>query len=229
MASSMLPFLLCSLILLPLYVIAQTKSNITIGDSLIAETNTSTWLISQPSGDFAFGFSQLEDTDLFLLSIWYAKIPDKTIVWYANGDNPAPKGSKVELTAKDGLVLTSPNGDQLWKNEGLIIGDKVSHAVLNDTGNFILEDRNFKSVWETFKDPRDTLLPSQVLEKDGKLSSRLMETNFNKGRFVLFFRNDGNLVIYTINLPSGYVNEGYMGSGIIKTNTSGIKRYKLYL
>ncbi|MCH97359.1 G-type lectin S-receptor-like serine/threonine protein kinase RLK1-like, partial [Trifolium medium] len=158
MASSILPFLLYSLILQFICVVAQTKSIIDIGDSFTAQTNNSTWLLS-PSGDFAFGFLPLEDPDSFLLSIWYAKILNKTVVWYANGDNPAPKGSKVVLTYSDGLVLTSPNGDKLWNTEGLSI--QVSRGVFNDTGNFVLEDVEFNILWETFKFPSDTMLPSQ--------------------------------------------------------------------
>ena len=73
-----------------------------------------------PSGDFAFGFHPLNQTDLLLLSIWFAKVPDKTIVWYAKLDNPAPRGSKVELTADLGLVLTGPQGDELWRPDSII-------------------------------------------------------------------------------------------------------------
>ncbi|MCI74164.1 G-type lectin S-receptor-like serine/threonine protein kinase RLK1-like, partial [Trifolium medium] len=79
------------------------------------------------------------------------------------------KGSKVELNANDGLVITSPNGDQLWKTEGL--NAKVSRGVFNDTGNFVLKGDKLNSVWETFQFPSDTLLPAQVLQKGGKLSS----------------------------------------------------------
>ncbi|WJX91817.1 hypothetical protein P8452_73540 [Trifolium repens] len=80
MASSLLlPFLLYSLIIQSICVVAQTKSTIAIGDSFTATTSTSPWLLS-PSGDFAFGFLPLKETDLFLLSIWYAKISEKTIV-----------------------------------------------------------------------------------------------------------------------------------------------------
>ncbi|KAI5423048.1 hypothetical protein KIW84_046161 [Lathyrus oleraceus] len=154
-----------------------------------------------------------------MLPIWYAKISEKTIVWYANGDNPAPKGSKVELTAKDGLVLTSPNGVGLW-NTTDVLSDGISHGVLNDTGNFVLQDDDFKNLWETFNFPRDTLLPSQVLEKGVKLSSMLKETNFSKGRFELHLQNDGDLVMYSINLPSSYVNENYYESSIVGSNTS---------
>ncbi|KAK7350565.1 hypothetical protein VNO77_09330 [Canavalia gladiata] len=218
MASSLLPFLLCSLILLPINILAQTKSNITIGDSFTAQTSTSSWVVS-PSGDFAFGFLPLDDSaDLFLLSIWYAKIPEKTIVWFANRENPAPKGSKVVLTTDDGLVLTAPKGDLLWKTLGLIV--RVSHGVFKDTGNFVLQDGHSNSVWESFQDYRDTLLPSQTLEKGEKLSSKLREKSFSKGRFELFFQNDGNLVMHSINLPSGYANENYYESKTVESNTA---------
>ncbi|CAJ2664736.1 unnamed protein product [Trifolium pratense] len=206
MASSLLPFLLYSLILQSNCVVAQTKSTIAIGDSYTAQTSSSPWLLS-PSGEFAFGFLALKDTaDLFLLSIWYAKISDKTVVWYANRDSPAPKGSKVKLHANDGLVLTYPNGDGLW-NTTEVISDGVFRGVFIDTGNFVLENANSKSVWETFKFPSDILLPSQVVEKGGKLSSRLKETNFSKGRFELLLQGNGDLVMHSINLPSGYANQ----------------------
>ncbi|CAL5195415.1 unnamed protein product [Lathyrus oleraceus] len=217
MASSLLLFLLYSLILQSIRVVAQTKSTIAIGDSHTADTNTSPWLLS-PSGDFAFGFLPLKDTDMFLLSIWYPKISEKTIVWYANRDRPAPKGSKVELNAKDGLVLTSPNGDRLWNTEGL--NSAVSRGVFNDTGNFLLEDGDFNHPWETFRFPSDTLLPSQVIEKGGKLFSRLRETNFSKGRFELLLQSDGNLVMYSVNLPSRYANGNYYESQTDGSGTS---------
>ncbi|GAU37293.1 hypothetical protein TSUD_354490 [Trifolium subterraneum] len=215
--SLLLPFLLYSLIFQSISVLAQNKSTIAIGDSFTAQTNNSQWLLS-PSGDFAFGFLPLENTDVFLLSIWYAKISDKTVVWYANRDNPAPKGSKLELNANDGLVITSPNGDRLWNTEGL--NAKVSSGVFNDTGNFVLKGGKLNSVWETFQSPSDTLLPSQILPKGEKLSSRLKETNFSTGRFELLLQNDGNLVMHSINLPSGYANENYYESGTVAIDTS---------
>ncbi|KAF7837129.1 G-type lectin S-receptor-like serine/threonine-protein kinase LECRK3 [Senna tora] len=215
------PLFLCLIILcLPsVCVFAQTKSNITVGESFTAGDGNSTWVIS-PSGDFAFGFQPLAgNNDQFLLSIWYAKIPNTTIVWYANGDNPAPKGSKVQLTAAQGLVLTSSNGGDLWKPDS-IGGGTVALGALNDLGNFVLEDSTSKSLWETFKKPRDTMLPSQILEKAGKLSSRRSEADFSQGRFQLLLQDDGNLVMHSINLPSEYANENYYESGTVESNTS---------
>ncbi|KAG6781749.1 hypothetical protein POTOM_014662 [Populus tomentosa] len=197
------------LILLPPFAVSQTGGNITVGASLSTSENTS-WL--SPSGDFAFGFYQLYvNKDLFLLAIWYDKIPDKTIVWYANGDKPAPTGSKAVLTANRGISLTDPQGRELWRSETII--GVVAYGAMTDTGNFVLRDRVSDKLWESFKNPADTLLPSQVLDRGMTLSSRQSETNFSKGRFQLILRDDGNLVLATINLPSDYTNEPYYESG----------------
>ncbi|KNA25158.1 hypothetical protein SOVF_008840 [Spinacia oleracea] len=68
---------------------AQNGGQITVGQSLTAIGNGS--LLLSPSGDFAFGFHQLPNkNNLFLLAIWYAKIPD-TIIWHANDGNPVPQ------------------------------------------------------------------------------------------------------------------------------------------
>ncbi|KAJ6944626.1 G-type lectin S-receptor-like serine/threonine-protein kinase LECRK2 [Populus alba x Populus x berolinensis] len=194
--------------MLPPFAVSQTGGNITVGASLSTSENTS-WL--SPSGDFAFGFYQLYgNKDLFLLAIWYDKIPNKTIVWYANGDEPAPTGSKAVLTANRGISLTDPQGRELWRSE-TIIGD-VAYGAMTDTGNFVLRDRVSHNLWESFKNPADTLLPSQVLDRGMTLSSRQSETNFSKGRFQLKLTDDGNLELATINLPGDFTNEPYYKS-----------------
>ena len=202
-----LPHLLAFLlILLPISSIAQNNGSVTVGNSLTASDNSPSWL--SPSGDFAFGFSPLiDEKDFFLLSIWFAKIPDKTIVWYAIVDNPAPRGSKVELTANGGLVLTGPQGDELWRSNTII--GTVAYGVMSNTGNFVLEDSNFNTIWASFNNPTDTLLPTQSMERGGVFYSRKSETNYSQGRFLLRLRDDGDLVLNTINLPTDNPNEPY--------------------
>jgi hypothetical protein len=79
----------------------QTYKNIYLGSSLNADNNSSSW--SSPSGHFAFGFQQAGDAG-FLLAIWFNKIPERTIVWSADRNNPAQRGSR-ECSSTDGQLV----------------------------------------------------------------------------------------------------------------------------
>ncbi|KAF4350043.1 hypothetical protein G4B88_000304 [Cannabis sativa] len=184
----------------------------------------SSWLSS--SGDFAFGFQQLPNNnkDLFLLAIWFNKLPEKTVVWYADTpNNPTPKGSKLELTTDRGLLLTDPQNQELWNSNPII--SQVNMAIFNDSGNFVLVNKNSEKIWESFSHPTDTLLPTQVLEKGDVVSSRAsLSTNFSKGRFQLSLGKDGNFVLNSINLPSEFTNDNYY---IRSTDNTVIQRIPL--
>ncbi|CAN6545595.1 unnamed protein product [Malus baccata var. baccata] len=213
--------LLFSLFLLPISVISQNNGRVAVGSSLTATTgHSSSWL--SPSGDFAFGFSPLGNNDRFLLSIWYAKIPEKTVVWYAYDDNNtmvARRGSVLKLTANSGLVLNNPQGGEMWKSETTF--GIVANGVMNDTGNFVLQDENSGSLWETFSNPTDTVLPGQTIERNEKLSCRQSETNYTKGRFQLRLQDDGNLVFNTVNLTTDNANFPYFDTRTTAGSVSG--------
>jgi hypothetical protein len=93
---------------------------------------------------------------VFLHAIWYNKIPDKSIVWYANGDNPAPRGSKF------GLALYNPQGEELWRLT--FTWGTVAYGILNDTGNLVLVDGNSENLWESFKYPTNSLIRCCLLK-----------------------------------------------------------------
>nr|GLL31695.1 G-type lectin S-receptor-like serine/threonine-protein kinase LECRK3 [Ipomoea trifida] len=172
-----------------------------VGTTLKATTATTKPWVSSPSGDFAFGFQQLQGTDEFLLCIWYAKLDERTIVWHAN-TSAAPEGSSVGLEADSGLILRDPQGKKLWTPDGLSEFSQVNHGFLNDTGNLVLVGRDSTVVWDTFAHPTDTLLPTQEMEIGGMLVSRRSEANFSQGRFYLRMGDDGNLVLLTKTLPT---------------------------
>lgn len=198
--------------------LAQNNGTVPLGSILTANEASSPWL--SPSGDFAFGFQQLEDKDLFLLSIWYHKIPDKTVVWYVNSSNSVPRGSKVKLDAQIGLLLRDPQGVQLWSTNG--ISSQLDHGFMNDNGNFVLKGIDNNSLWESFSFPADTILPLQQLVTGTVLNSRQSETNFSQGRFSLQFLDNGNLVLNARTLPNTtYDDVVYYNSQTSKpTNTS---------
>ncbi|KAH0870444.1 hypothetical protein HID58_077466 [Brassica napus] len=184
------------------------NGSIPVGESLTASESqqfSSSW--RSPSGDFAFGFRKIQPNDGFTLSVWFDKIPDKTIVWHAQAVNTTtglvPAGSNVTLTADRGLVLTDPRGQQLWSSSLPPSNGSVSQGRINDAGNFgLLSETTEDSgefLWSSFANPTDTLLPTQGMEVGRNLSSRLTETSFSKGRYRLHLGNDGDLRLLTLN------------------------------
>ncbi|KAI7979799.1 G-type lectin S-receptor-like serine/threonine-protein kinase LECRK2 [Camellia lanceoleosa] len=196
--------LLFFLFVLPDFSVAQTNGIVKVGATLTATEDATPWLSA--SEDFAFGFHRLDNKDLFLVSIWYDQVPDKTVVWYANGDNPAPRGSKIELTADRGLIFSSPQGEQTTISDPII--GVVAYGVMNDTGNFVLVNKNSEPLWQSFNQFTDTLLPTQIMGNGKFRSSRQSESNFSQGRFQLS-RLNGDLGLRTVNMTGNFLNDPY--------------------
>nr|XP_043611870.1 G-type lectin S-receptor-like serine/threonine-protein kinase LECRK3 [Erigeron canadensis] len=204
--------LVLSIIFLPFLVFSQQTNNVSVsvGASLTAIDDGKPWL--SPSGDFAFGFQKVQGKDGFLLSIWYDKIPEKTIIWNPEGSPIVPKGSKIELNDRRGLVLSDNQGREVWTSGTNL---DIGYGVMNDTGNFVIIGNDSRKIWESFGFPTDTLLPSQVMQRGGAIYSRKSRTNFSRGRFQLRLLQDGNLVLNTRDIVSGYAYADYYAT---KTN-----------
>ncbi|CAI0555668.1 unnamed protein product [Linum tenue] len=219
------------LLLLPFLVTPQSNRNVSLGSSLTAAASNAHWV--SPSGDFAFGFEQVgngtHDDGGYLLAVVFDKIPERTVVWSANRNNLAPRGSKVELTTGGRLVLTDPSGRQIWTPD---TGERAaSHAAMLDTGNFVLAAAAnvVSSVWGSFQDPTDTLLPTQALERDTQLIAKYSKSNYSESRFKFIMQDDGNLVMYTTHYPESradqfayWVTRNYIRAGYsLALNQSG--------
>ncbi|KAJ3679754.1 hypothetical protein LUZ60_017765 [Juncus effusus] len=192
----------------------KSTQNITLGSSLTPTGPNSSWL--SPSGEFAFGFRPLEtNSSEFLLAIWFVNTVDKTTVWYANGNTPVSAGSSLQFTSSNQLLLQDSTGQNIW-SAGV---NGVTHAAMLDTGNFVLYNTTGLPRWQSFENPSDTILPSQVLQFGSTLTSRLMATDYSTGRFILGMQADGNLVFYTIALVSGYHYGPYWASNTVGNGT----------
>ncbi|KAE8691162.1 Brassinosteroid insensitive 1-associated receptor kinase 1 precursor [Hibiscus syriacus] len=150
-----------------IFTTVDAQHNVSVGDFLSADGESAAW--QSPSGDFAFGFRPIPGKEhMFLLAIWYAKVPGNTIVWYANSNTQSPaaavRNSKVELTGTGRLMLTDPGNNELWSSRSAINDSRVSHAAMLDTGNFVIASENSSNLWESFKYPTDTILPDQELD-----------------------------------------------------------------
>ncbi|XP_025880371.1 LOW QUALITY PROTEIN: G-type lectin S-receptor-like serine/threonine-protein kinase LECRK3 [Oryza sativa Japonica Group] len=197
---------------------AQAQLNISIGSSLTPQGVNNSWI--SPSADFAFGFLAVDgNSSSYLLAVWFNKIADKTVVWYArtssNGkDDTIPvqvqSGSVLKL-ADGALSLRDPSGNEVWNPQVTDVG----YARMLDTGNFRLLGTDGATKWESFGDPSDTILPTQVLSLGTALHSRLLATDYSNGRFQLKVQRDGNLVMYPDAVPSGYLYDPYWASNTV--------------
>ncbi|KAF7013421.1 hypothetical protein CFC21_027505 [Triticum aestivum] len=199
---------------------AQARVNITLGSSLKAQGANSSWL--SPSGDFAFGFWPVEgNPSSYLLAVWFDKIPEKTVAWYAKSSSDGqespvqvPSSSVLHLTTDGLLSLRNPSGDEVWSPQA----PGVAYARMLDTGNFMLVDADGKAKWETFGVPADTILPTQVLRvgpENKLLRSRLINMDNSNGRFLLAVQTDGNLVLYSMDEHSAHEYGAYWASNTV--------------
>ncbi|KAJ6387818.1 hypothetical protein OIU77_026396 [Salix suchowensis] len=198
-----------ALMKLPFSTNGQAYKNVSLGSSLTAASGDLPW--TSPSGDFAFGFQQVSDAG-YLLSIWFNKIPERTIVWSANRNNLAQSGSTVQLTADGQLVLNDQSGTRI-RNTAYLGGSGTAYGAMLDTGNFVLAGQAGDTLWQSFDQPTDSLLPTQNLKLGAQLIAPYLEKNYSDGRFKLILEDDGNLVMRTTAYPLTTSNFAYWSAG----------------
>ncbi|GFY91236.1 receptor-like protein kinase 1 [Actinidia rufa] len=156
-------------------------------------TNSSWW---SPSGLYAFGFYQQDNG--YYVGVFLAGIPEKTVVWTANRDDP-PVPSNATLAFTDGmLVLQQPPG----QNTSIAnLPQSASAASMLDSGNFVLYNSDQEIIWQSFDHPTDTIVPGQRLTAGKELFSGVSETDPSTGIFRLKMQNDGHLVQYPVDVP----------------------------
>ncbi|XP_031488874.1 G-type lectin S-receptor-like serine/threonine-protein kinase LECRK4 [Nymphaea colorata] len=192
---------------------ASAYGSIPLGSSLSSKNTGVAW--TSPSGDFAFGFYPVPG-NLFVVGIWFDRIPGKTLVWTANRDKPAARGSTVQLTADGTLVLKDGRGAIVMTIASSPSGGVASAAML-DSGNFVLQGSAGSAdlKWQSFDHPTDTILPGQVLNPESELRAASSDSDLSTGKFFLKMQSDGNLVLNRDGNPIDQYNIAYA------SNTAG--------
>ncbi|KAM5588529.1 G-type lectin S-receptor-like serine/threonine-protein kinase [Rosa sericea] len=111
---------------------------------------------------FALGFFSPGNSGKRYVGVWYNKVPEQTIVWVANRDNPVNGTSGLLVIDGDGGLVIYGNDRKvpLWSANVTLSSPKNSMAKLLDTGNFVLfENGSQRVLWEGFDYPSNTLLP----------------------------------------------------------------------
>ncbi|KAL5579229.1 hypothetical protein UlMin_011671 [Ulmus minor] len=112
---------------------------------------------------FALGFFSPGNSAYRYVGIWYNKVPERTVVWVANRDNPLNDTSGVlAITQHGGLVIYEKNQSStpLWSTNVSVAFYKNSMVKLLDVGNLVLFQNNQSQtlLWQSFDYPTDTML-----------------------------------------------------------------------
>ncbi|KAF8409236.1 hypothetical protein HHK36_005310 [Tetracentron sinense] len=123
--------------------------------------------IISKGGIFELGFFLPgNNSQNYYIGIWYKSIPVQTKVWVANRDKPLPDpfSSALKLSADGNLVLLNKSKVQIWSTNSTSHTSNSTVAVLLDSGNLILRERDSsKIIWQSFDHPTDTWLPGGKL------------------------------------------------------------------
>ncbi|KAF7128959.1 hypothetical protein RHSIM_Rhsim10G0139200 [Rhododendron simsii] len=173
----------------------QRSTNISLSSSLTPTgTNSSSWL--SPSGLYAFGF--YPQGNGYTVGVFAAGLPEKTVVWTANRDDP-PVLSNATLAFRDGrLVLNIPPDQNTYIAD---VSQSISAASLLDSGNFVLYNSLRQIIWQSFDNPTDTILAGQRLQNGKQLFSSASEADHSTGLFRLKMQEDGHLLSFPLQAP----------------------------
>ncbi|KAI3820063.1 hypothetical protein L1987_13919 [Smallanthus sonchifolius] len=186
----LLPLLLSSILLS-----LSTAADIQPGQSLSAANPNVRW--TSPNNTFSFGFiSESPNSNSNSVAITYNGIP----LWKAGGDAGATDSTATITFLPDGnlRLVNGSSGNVVWQSN--TAGRGVTTAALDDSGNFIIRNRS-TTVWSTFENPTDTILPNQNFTVDNVLRSGLYSFRLiNSGNLTL--RWNDSIIYWTLGLNS---------------------------
>ncbi|KAK2967703.1 hypothetical protein RJ640_027743 [Escallonia rubra] len=159
------------------------------GSTLYASNPTQSW--SSPSKTFSLGF--ITDKLTRFVAITYNGIP----IWKAGGATD-PTASFHFLQDGNLRLVNGSTGIVVWQSD--TAGRGVSSASLDDSGNFVLKNGT-TSVWSSFDNPSDTILPRQNFSLNSTLRSGLYDLRLlDTGQLRL--RWNGSIVYWNSELNS---------------------------
>ncbi|XP_058071207.1 G-type lectin S-receptor-like serine/threonine-protein kinase At1g11303 [Magnolia sinica] len=136
--------------------------------------------ITSSNDNFALGFFSPGNSTKRYVGIWYNKIPDQTVIWVANKENPLTNSTAGVLTiTHDGnLVVLEGDCNILWSSNVSISVGNNTIAVLTDTGNLVLRQTDQTIIWQSFDNPSSSLLPGMRLSLNTQTGKNILLTSW---------------------------------------------------
>ncbi|KAF6151590.1 hypothetical protein GIB67_021776 [Kingdonia uniflora] len=132
-------------------------------------------------GVFKLGFFSPSKSSNRYVGIWYNKIPEETVVWVANRENPVSDSSGVVMIGDDGnLAVVDGRKRVMWTSNVTEIYYNTTVELL-DSRNLVLQKDNSSGryLWESFKYPSHALfLPTMMIGVNPKLGEKTQLTSW---------------------------------------------------
>ncbi|MCO5547919.1 hypothetical protein L7F22_001373 [Adiantum nelumboides] len=167
---------------------------------------------------FVFGCLSLDSSSYyFSVALSGLNFPN-TPIWLANRYSPVHDNATFILNPQGSAVLEDSDGRRVWSSntEGL----NPAGLRLSTEGNLILFDQRNSSIWESFSEPVDLLVPGQFLNPGSIIVAGFSSHVPATGNFLAEMR-EGGLVFYenSTSEPLPYYALGYP---VIPTTLEGI-------
>uniref|UniRef100_A0A0D9ZR74 Receptor-like serine/threonine-protein kinase n=1 Tax=Oryza glumipatula TaxID=40148 RepID=A0A0D9ZR74_9ORYZ len=193
-------------------------------------------MLISDGGVFALGFfSPTKSNATLYVGIWYHKIPNRTVVWVANRDNPitAPSSAMLFISNSSDLVLSESGGHTLWEaRNNITTGGSGATVVLLNSGNLVLRSPNHTILWQSFDHLTDTILPGMklLLKYNGQVAQRIVSwkghDDPSTGNFSLSGDPNSDLQVFLWHGTSPYWRSGAWNGALVfatyQSNTSSV-------
>ncbi|QHO36611.1 G-type lectin S-receptor-like serine/threonine-protein kinase [Arachis hypogaea] len=150
------------------------------GTTLYASNTNQSW--PSPNNTFSLRFYPLQTTpSSFIAAVVHSG--GAPIIWSAGNSAAVDFGGYLRLLPAGNLRLVNGSGATLWDSNTSNIG--VTSATVLESGNFVLSNGT-STVWSSFENPTDTIVPSQSFNLGMVLRS---------GVYSFFLQKSGNLTL----------------------------------
>ena len=143
-------------------------------DSLsVGQVITSSETLVSSGKFFELGFFRPGQSRNYYVGIWYKNIPERSVVWVANRDQPLTSSSPVLTISSEGNLVIE-DGRITYRVSENVSSSQNTTATLLDSGNFVLRNEKLGLLWQSFDYPSHTFLPGMKLgysRKTGKVWS----------------------------------------------------------
>ncbi|PRQ49982.1 putative protein kinase RLK-Pelle-SD-2b family [Rosa chinensis] len=168
----------CVLVVLCCFIIISFGAHLsTASDKLIPGRSLSgNQTLTSPAGKFELGFFTRGNSNNYYIGIWYANLPDHTVVWVANRNHPVsdPVSSEFRFLENGNFTLLDQSKSSIWSTQNSMSSVSKSAtytARLLDNGNFVIQDAS-GVIWQSFDHPTDTWLPGGARLGYNKLTNQ---------------------------------------------------------